>query len=163
MENLTNSELISKAKNYDNLQNEGGEGYNPYRAELERREMEDRASRPKTKQDEIDALYKKIEVECGSVAREWGHEEANAKQAEYYAKIRSLEKEVEVEEELKFAAEWTSETTTTRRQEWNDFIRSLMDSKGQIAGKDQPKVWKREVEQNWKLADLKKAIKLNNL
>ncbi len=163
MKDLTNSQLIEKAKTYDKIQNEGGEGYNPFRSELERREMKALTARPKTKQDEIDALYKKIEVECGSVAREWGNEEADKKQAEYYSAIRKLEAEVKEESDLKFAAEWTAETTTARRQEWNDFIRSLMDSKGQISGKDQPKIWRREADQGWVLADLKKAIQLNNL
>jgi hypothetical protein len=163
MKNLTTSQLIEKAKSYDRIQNEGGEGYNPYRNEMERRELEERAARPKTKQDEINTLHKKIEVECGSVAREWGNEEADKKQAEYYAQIRKLEAEVTADEESTFSADWTLEATQSRRAEWNGFIRGLMDSKGQIAGKDQPKVYQREMAQGWKLADLKKAIKLHNL
>lgn len=162
MENMTRSEIIEKGKTYDNVQNEGGEGYNPYWSELERRDIESSkidAVKPRSKKDQISALHDKIRIECGSVAREWGNEEADKKQAGYYAEIKALETAIETE----FSAEWTLETTKTRRVSWNDFIRSLMNSKGQIGPQSQPKIYQRKIEQGWGLDDLKKAIKLHNL
>ena len=162
MENMTRSEIIKKGKTYDNIQNEGGEGYNPYWSELERRDMEAakiEAATPKTKKEQISALHDKIRIECGSVAREWGTEEVDEKQAIYYAEIKTLEAEIETE----FATEWALETTKERRVAWNDFIRSLMDSQGRIPITAQSKMYQRKIEQGWGLDDLKKAVALHNL
>lgn len=164
MKNMTNSQLIEKSKHYDNVQNEGGEGYNPYRSELERREMEAAATKPVTKRDEIDRLHKKIETECGSVAREWGgNEEIDARQAGYYAEIERLEAEIKAEEDAAFAAEWTLEVTTARRADWNAFVRSLMDRNGKIAGRDMTKIYTRQGKQGWGVEQIKKAVALHNL
>ena len=162
MKELSREEIIKKGKEYDKVQNEGGEGYNPYWAELDRREIEaaqKEADRPKSKKEQIDALYRRIEVECGSVAREWGSEEVDKKQDELYAEIDRLKKEIEDE----FKIEWSEEITKSRRVEWNDFVRSIMNSKGQIDGKDQPKIYKKQMDQGWTMEDLKKAIKIHKL
>ena len=157
MKNLSNEEISKKGKNYDNIQNEGGEGFNPYWSELERRDMEaaqDHAALPKSKEEQIDALNDRIRKECGSVAREWNEDQVDKKKAELYAEIGSLKKEIEVE----FKAEWTEEITASRRIEWNNFVKSIINSKGQIDGKDQPKLYQKQINQGWKLEALKKAV-----
>jgi len=162
MKDMTREQIIAKGRSYDKIQNEGGEGYNPYWSELERREMEEnqrRAAQPKTKKEQIEALHDKIRIECGSVAREWGGEEADKKQATYYAEIKKLEAEIDAE----FAEEWTLELTQERRASWNGFVRSLMNSKGQIDTKNQGKMYQKASEQGWGLEQLKKAVKLHNL
>lgn len=162
MKEMTREQVIEAGRKYDRIHNEGGEGYNPYWAEMERREMEEaqkRAAEPKTKKQQIDALHEKIRKECGSIAREWNEEEVDRKKAAYYAEIKKLEAEIEAE----FVAEWTLEETQARRESWNGFIRTLINSKGQIDGKDQPKIYARAKEQGWGLDELKKAVKLHNL
>jgi len=158
MKNMTREELVKAARKYDQVQNEGAEGYNPYRSELERRQIEAEAARPKTREDRKAAIYRELDRKDCSIARESGTYNQAAIDA-----LRAEMKAIESEEAAEFAAEWTAEVTTARRQEWNNFVRSLMDNKGQISGKDQPKVWQRQREQGWNIDDLKKAIKLNNL
>ncbi len=162
MENLTNQELIAKAKQYDHFQNEGGEGYNPYWSELEKREMEEtakKAAQPKTKKEQITSLQEKIRKECGSVAREWGGDEIDKKQAAYYAEIKKLEAEIESE----FLSIWTPEETARRRKEWNDFAKALIGNKKRITPGDARELGKRQSDQGWTVDNLKKAVKLNNL
>jgi hypothetical protein len=94
MKEMTREQLIEAARKYNMINNEGGQGYNPYHDEIERREMEEakaEAAKPMTKQQQIEALQDKIRVECGSVAREWDADEVDRKEAAYYAEIKILE------------------------------------------------------------------------
>ena len=162
MRNMTRAQITEKGKEYDNINNEGGDGYNPYWQELDRRGMEAakiEAAKPKSKKEQISILHDKIRIECGSVAREWGSDEIDKKQAAYYAEVKALENEIKAE----FANEWTIETTKERRISWNDFVRSLMDSQGHILGKDQLKMYQRAKDQGWGPDDLKKAVELHSL
>ena len=157
MKNLSNEEISRKGKNYDNVQNEGGSGFNPYWSELERRNTEaaqKRAALPKSKSEQIDALHDQIRKECGSIAREWNEKEVDKKKSELYAEIDSLKKEIEIE----FKAEWTKETTAARRIEWNNFVKTIINSKGQIDGKGGLKIYRKQIDQGWELGALKKAV-----
>jgi len=157
MKNLSNKEISEKGKNYDNIHNEGGDGYNPYWEESKRRDMEaaqKRAALPKTKEEQIDALHDRIRIECGSIAREWNEKEVDKKKAELYAEINLLEKEIEVE----FKIEWTEDVTASRRIEWNNFINNLKDGSGHISGADNLKIYQKQVDQGWKMEALKKAV-----
>lgn len=152
-----------KAQNYDAINNEGGEGYNPYRQEMERREHAELAADAKahaaTPQSRIHALYRRIERECGSVAREWGNnEEIDALQSSLYAEIDRIKAEMNAD----FLATWNLETTKSRRQTWNDMVRS--GKFGKIGGKmDFKAIREQENQQGWTLDELKKAIKTHNL
>jgi len=158
MENLTEKEITEKGKTYDNVQNEGGSGYNPYWAELDRRDCvqaKKDAERPKTKAEQVAALYDRVRVECGSVAKEWGDKDVEKKQAELYVKIDQLEKEIEAE----FCEEWTKEVTASRRIEWNNFINNKKETNNTVSF---PALAKKEKELGWTMADLKKAVKIYN-
>jgi len=155
---MTPAELASAARNYDNAINEGGEGYNPYTSEIERRDYAEAAGRPKTKQDEIDVLYSRINRECGSVAREWGNnEELDAKQTALYTEINRIKAEIDAE----FLIDWPLDITKTRRQGWNDFVRSF--GPGRINRDGMTAIHNRQKEQGWTLDSLKKAVQLHNL
>ena len=157
MKNLSGEEINKKGQSYDNLHNEGGDGFNPYWEEIERRNLEAarvRAALPKSKNEQIDAFHERIRKECGSVARDCGIAGIDEKQSRFYAEIDHLKKEIEEE----FKAEWTEVVTAARREEWNDFIRSIMNVKGQIDGQNQPKIYQRQIDQGWKTDDLKKAV-----
>lgn len=161
MKNLSTKEIIAKGKEYDRMMNEGGEGYNPYWAELERREMEEAkkaAAAPKSKEEQIDALHEKIRKECGSIAREWNEEEVDRKKAAYYAEIKRLENEIEAE----FAAEWTLEETKSRRIIWNEFVNNEL-AGGQMTPEKYRVLYAKKDELGWGLDELKKAVKLHNL
>ena len=162
MKNLTIQEIVKRARNYDNVVNEGGEGYNPFNDELERRAAEaarKRAAAPKTKKEQVEALHNRIRIECGSVAREWGNEKIDKKQAGLYAEIKEIEAKIETE----FWISWTLEETKIRRESWNGFVKSLMDSNGRISGQDNLKIYAQTTQQGWELKDLKKAVKHYNL
>jgi len=163
---MTTDELRTAARNYDNAINEGGEGYNPYRSEMERREHEQLAAEAKahaeTPQGRIDALYRRVELECGSVAREWkNNEEIDALQSSLYDEIDKIKAEMDAE----FLATWTLETTKSRRITWNDFANETLIPMSK-AGKSVEMhriMWDREKDQGWTMADLKKAVTLHDL
>ena len=164
MENMTNKELMQEAKTYDKIQNDGGEGFNPYAAELAKREIEARRDEPKTKQDAVNAIHDKIRRDCGSVAIDaYGVDTVSAKRDEYYAGIEAIEAEIKAEEEDAFKSEWTPDVTACRRKEWNNFASSIMDSNGMLTPEGAFLMSKKCGDQGWGFAALKKAIKLNNL
>jgi len=68
-----------------------------------------------------------------------------------------VEKLIEADK-IEFAKNWTPEITKTRRTEWNTWIKSTFS--GRI---DMSIVSTQEKKQGWTMADLKKAIELNNL
>jgi len=154
MKNMTTAQLIESARKYDNAMNEGGEGYNPYREELARREMEAESNRPKTLADRKASVLRALEIKDCSVARECGTYD----QSEIDA-LRTELKEIEAAEEKARWDEWDIETTKTRRIEWNDFIRSL----GELDGLKMQQVYAKEREQGWTIEDLKTAIKHHSL
>lgn len=160
---MTIQELAAAARNYDNLMNEGGDGYNPFNREMERRAAKSRAKaaaeHAATPQGRIDALHRRIRTECGSVAREWGDtEKIDTLQASLYAEIHKIETEMEAN----FLATWTLDVTKARRETWNDFIRANFTGR-KMTPDDMAKLHARENSQGWTLDDLKKAVKAHNL
>ena len=156
---MTDQELFNAARNYDNIQNESGEGYNPYTSEIERREYEAATSRPMTKQDKIDALHDTIRIECGSVARECGdNTEIDAKQDKIYKEIDSLKAEITAD----FVTAWPIDLTKSRRVEWNDFIKKTVGT-GKVTPDGMRLIYKKQGDQGWMLDALKKALKIHNL
>jgi len=153
MKNLTDKQLQAEAKAWDDGMNEGGEGYNPYTDELERREMEEQRNKPKTLTDRKFEIYHELEIKDCAIARECG-----TYNQDEIDKLRKELKEITEKEEEEFKGEWTKETTQERRQDWNDFVKALMVD-GRISGEDQPKIYQRQKDQGWKFDDLKKAIK----
>lgn len=160
---MSHNELITAARNYDNIHNEGGEGYNPYSAEIDRREQETSIAQAKshaaTPQGKIDALYRRIQLECGSVAREWGNNsEIDDKQTKIYSEINRLKADIETD----FLVAWPIELTKARRTEWNDFIQNTIGT-GKVGPDESRAIYRKQSEQGWMMDDLKKAVKLHNL
>lgn len=160
---MTINELVAAARNYDNVVNEGGEGYNPYNNELERRAAKEEAKRAAehaaTPQGRLDALYRRVERECGSVAREWGNnEEIDALQSSLYAEIDKIKAEMESE----FLMAWTLDITKARREEWNNFVKAeIIPING--TPKAHKALYQRQQDQGWTMNDLKKAVALHGL
>ena len=97
-------------RDYDATYNEGGDGYNPHRAERHERERQAALATPRTRDDICRELER---LDC-SLARECGTYDAD--------KIAALKSElaaVDKAENDAFAAEWTREVTIARRAEWN--------------------------------------------
>jgi roadblock/LC7 domain-containing protein len=155
---MTDQHLTAEARRYDNAMNEGGEGYNPYRDEINRRRHAAEAARVKTPEERIATLQRKIAAEDCSIARESGTYDA-AKIATYRAEIAELRAQVVAKmaaAEETFRAEWTPEVTLARKHEWNA---------ASAAGK--MKTWAaiRDYERKvgYTMDDLKKAVKMNGL
>lgn len=66
--NTTKKMLIEEAKKWDELQNEGGDGYNPYRDQLE--ELEAEEAKPKKRY--ASAVLAEIEEETHPIKKEMG-------------------------------------------------------------------------------------------
>ena len=64
-------------------------------------------------------------------------------------------------EQREFASEWTRETTQARREAWNAWVRAeAARSGGKVHG---AAVSRREAEQGWTAADLKRAVAAHKL
>jgi len=136
-------------KKYDNLFNEGGEGYNPYRTEREQKENE--IKRPRTRDDILRELQS---LDC-SLARESGTYNPE--------KIKQLQdelSELEHQQNEKFLLEWTAEVTQARRENWNEMVRSGKFGNGKV---DWNILRTQEKNQGWTMEDMKKAVTLNGL
>lgn len=155
MNELTHEQLLNKIKQYDNINNEGCEGYNPYRDELYRRQDEYEKNREKSLEEKEYAILKKKT----SAYRSSGvYTDA---EKEY---LENLEKElidIRKRQQNIFLNTWTIETTKIRREEWNTFARAAMAkySKKEISGV----LFKKQREQGWTMEELKKAVKTHNL
>jgi hypothetical protein len=142
-------------KTYDRIINEGGEGYNPYRAAREQAEMEAARNAPKTRSDRKYEILHKLEVKDCSMARECG----TYKQDEIDA-LRAALKAIEDEETSEFLAAWPIELTKTRRASWNAWGQALKDSGAKISYKD---LDIQEKKVGFTFADMKKAIQAHGL
>lgn len=137
-------------REYDRIHNEGGEGYNPIRAERERKELEAEIARPKSIGERRDSILRELNRKDSSIARESGtYDEALVKS------LRAQLKALDDEENANFASTWTLDVTKERRVSWNARVKS-----GEITRKT---AFTAEIRQGWTMADLKRAIKINNL
>jgi len=116
---MTEAELVAAEARYNRTVNEGGEGYNPYTAELQDRAAKAHAAAPMTRDDLVRLLDR---LDC-TIARESGTYDA-ARCDAIKAQIKAMDDAADAE----FAAEWTLETTRTRRAEWNATIKALSET-----------------------------------
>jgi len=139
------------ARQYNDMYNEGGEGYNP--CQREARQVESSA----TKQDQISEIYRKIARECGSVASECKN--TDKKKAAYYEQIKQIEAEIE----KGFIEEWTLSVTQKRRQEWKAFVMSVVNKDGMVDKNGMDKIHSHTREQGWGLEEVKKAVQMHGM
>lgn len=142
--------LAQKAQEYDNLNNEGGEGYNPYRQQLKDQAI--REYNATHVRDEYDVLRDLERYDC-SIARECGTYDAE-KVSALRAELQAIRDKAEAD----FREKWTPEYTQKIREEWNASMKAC---KGDIRQANQKimEYAKKGISMN----DLKKAIKINNL
>jgi hypothetical protein len=146
--------LDERERRYDEINNEGGDGFNPYRAKRERQEHEAEVAWSKTPAGRKDAIYRMLErLDC-SIARECGtYDKAQIDQL--HAELA----QIEAGEQAAFAAAWPLELTKERRAAWNARVRN-----GEFGT---PPTFRRvamaEHNQGWTGNDLKRAVKLHNL
>lgn len=149
-------------RTYDRIHNEGGEGYNPYRAEREAREAEamaaDARAYGQTIQDKIDALHRRIRLDCGSVAREWGNAETiNALESDLYREIKALK----AERDADFLAVWGVDITQARRAEWNAMVTAGKFGRPGSGRVNTKAISAQERAQGWTMDQLKRAVKIH--
>ena len=149
---MTMSELTAAERKYDNANNEGAEGYNPYRAEREDRERKQAASLPRTQDDILRELER---LDC-SLARECGTYDAD-KIAALKSELAAMEKADDDE----FLTEWTVEVTNARRSEWNAEVKKLVAKHGKnVPGRE---VYNLEERLGYTLADIRKAKQMHSI
>lgn len=130
---------------YDNINNEGGDGYNPIREARERAEIEAIQNAPRTRIDILDD----IERYDSSIALESGTYDE--------ARVAALQQELadfDAKEEAEFKTVWTADVTAARRAEWNEWVKS------QGAKVDARALVLRQHNQGWTIDQLKKAVAL---
>lgn len=148
---MTEAQLVAAAERHDRTVNEGGEGYNPYTAELRDRAAKANAADPMTRDDLVRRLER---LDCAA-AREAGTYDA-ARCDAIRAQIRAMDDDAET----KFADEWTCDVTIARRAEWNARVQA-----GEFGDRkiDAAAVRAAESAQGWDLDGLRRAVKLHNL
>jgi hypothetical protein len=161
---MTRHELREAARNYDNAINEGGVGYNPYHYEMDRRANKKNVAIAKahaaTPQGKIDALYRRIELECGSVARKWGNKnKIDALQSSLHAEINKIKAEIKA----KFLKDWPLDITKLRREVWNKMVKAGKFRQIESGRIDFAILQAQEKSQGWTFVDLKKAVALHDL
>ena len=92
MSQMTDAELAKAGRMYDNVYNDGGDGYNPYKDEALRRDharaVAEHEARLRTPEGRIEELQRRLRTECGSVARDCGNrDEIDALERDLYAQI----------------------------------------------------------------------------
>lgn len=143
-------------REYDRINNEGGEGYNPYRAERERREVEEAIGFGKTRAGRKARIYRELEAKDCSIARESGTYN-KAEIDDLRAQLRAIE----AEEEAEFLAAWTLEITQERRESWNARVKAGAFGTVGSGKVNFAAVAAAEKAQGWTVDDLKKAVALH--
>lgn len=145
-------------RQYDLINNDGGDGYNPYHAEREKREIEEAIAWGKTRAGRKDRIYRDLECKDCSDARECG----TYNQTEI-DDLRAQLVTIEAEEMAEFVTAWPLDLTKDRRASWNDRVRAGEFNKSGKNEVDYQKMRAAEREQGWSFGDLKKAVKLHSL
>jgi hypothetical protein len=149
MHEMTTTDLMREARRYDNLHNEGGDGYNPYRVEMSRRDHEAEANRPRTRDDVVQEI---LRLDC-EIARESGTLN-EARIAELRAELKAMDDAADA----KMLQAWPLAVTVARRAAWNDMVRSGKFGSGKL---DLRAVQRQEQEQGWTMGQLKRAVELH--
>jgi len=144
---ISDAELRSRAREHDGIYNEGGEGYNPYRAEMDRRYRQAARNQPRTRDDVLRDLER---VDC-SIARESGTWDAE-KVAALNAELAQIDAARTAELSIRG---WTAEATAARRAEWNTRVEA-----GQFGTRiiDRAAIEAQEQAQGWTTAELRAAV-----
>jgi hypothetical protein len=160
---LTDSELRDKAKYYDNLHNEGGSGFNPYRSEMDRRDIQAEKEYSRTPEGRREIILRKLGALDSSIARESGTYDEN-KIKELRMELKEIDTKLEAERNSAFLKKWPRDVTIKRREQWNNFVRPFIDADGKLKNKNNNmKIAKKLRDLGWALADLKRAVKLHQL
>lgn len=151
---MTADQLAIEARRWDGL-NEGGEGFNPARDEMARRARVAEAARPKSHQERMYALSRKLNAMDSSIARESGTYDANECET-LRQHIANLQAEIDAE----FMETWTLEVTRARRKANNDWVRANVGRDGKT---HMPTYHAWLNAQGWSTNDLGRAIKLHGI
>ena len=145
----TDEELARLAARYDAGENEGGEGYNPYRNEQERREAQAAVARPRSLDEQKARLLHRLEIIGGPRARELGISDAG-EIAQIEADLAEIERDIETQ----FAAAWPVALTAARREKWN------AEARKHGAAMTRPEIRAVEAELGYRMDDLRRAVAL---
>ena len=146
-------------RTYDQINNEGGEGYNPYRAR--RQEDGAKAARAAYRRGEYEILHDLEICDC-SIARESGTYDA-----ERVAALRAELVDFLARRDADFLAIWPLELTRSRRAAWNARVRSGefgapgKKYSGATARANYARVEAACREQGWRVSDLRRAVELH--
>ena len=137
-------------RQYDLINNEGGEGYNPIRAAREQVEFEAARAAPATVGD----LLHRLDILSNTT-----DPITIAERAPRVAALQAQIAALRAAEEAAFVAEWTVDITRSRRMAWNAFVATLSANPHER----NKAVWQQEARQGWTLAALRRAVTAHNL
>ena len=141
---------------YDNIHNEGySDGYNPIRQARINIEIEIEAARPKSIEEQKEAIRHQISIRDCSIARECGTFD-QTKVDQLQAALKNLEDK----DNINFLTDWPLEITKQRRIAWNTKVKNEEFGSGRV---DLKLVYNAEQVQGWSVDDLRKAVKIHNL
>ena len=100
--------MTTTAQQYDDIHNEGGEGYNPYRDT-----HTGPVDGPKTRADTADVLRHRLDISYRSDGRY--SDELAGDRADWQSRLDAIDAAVQTD----IDAEWTRGVTLERRADWN--------------------------------------------
>jgi hypothetical protein len=154
------TQLEQAARDHDRLQNEGGEGYNPYRNEIASRARAVAAARPRSLTEQLHETLREIDIQDCSIARESGTYDAT-RVAALREQASALRAAIDAEALAGIIRDgWTLEVTRARRAANNAMVRGLPVRGGKV---DQRVVDAWLKAQGWTHADLRRAITLHGI
>lgn len=119
-----------KERNYDRINNEGGSGYNPYRAK--RLEQEAIDARKQYEEDMKRPTFEREEITRKLAYMDWNDPMNKEKVSSLRARAAELDQIIKEDKFKKLTeAGWTPEATAQRREAWNAAIEA-----GEITGRN---------------------------
>ena len=148
---MTRNELEAAAGKYDQDINEGGEGHNPYRNEIDNRERAAAAAKPVTAGERRDEIVHRLSIIDTARYREMSATAADEITA-LKAELAQVEAQLQQDKlEQIIAAGWTADVTQARRVDWTQRLRNKQyATHAELAAAQEA--------QGWYLTDLKRAV-----
>lgn len=155
MKDLTVDQLQTAAANHDAVINEGGDGYNPYRDEIARRDSE--TTTPPSLQEQLNRVTNQLNAIPSRVMQ---HKSGSPQEIAELDALTATQDNLKTAIAKAFADEWTPDETQRRRNEWNARVKAgeFNTTAGQI---DYKLADQAQRDQGWSFSDLKKAVAMH--
>ena len=152
-------------REFDRVNNEGGEGYNPYRAAREEREHQEAAEEHRryaaTPEGQRDAIHRELSHLDWAAGEHGLTHEDEERRTTLRTQLRDMDTQIETRKIADLESKgWSKEQTITKRNAWNTNIRRLQSEGVKIDSALQRKL---EEEAGFSVVELRRAVETHKL